>query len=74
MTDEEFKDLIDSVENTEMNSNSNSNETKKIELTEAQKKTLEKAIEKQKKFMNGEVTKKKVSKKKVSKKKASKKG
>ena len=61
MSDEEFKDLIDSVENTEMNSNSN--ETKKVELTEAQKKTLENAINKQKKFMDGDVSKKRVSKK-----------
>ena len=38
-------------------------ETKKVELTERQKKQLEKAIEKQKKFMNGDVAKKKVTKK-----------
>ena len=38
-------------------------ETKKVELTEAQKKSLEKAIDKQKKFMEGELPKKKVTKK-----------
>ncbi len=38
-------------------------ETKKVELSERQKKILEKAIEKQKKFMEGELPKKKVTKK-----------
>ena len=38
-------------------------ETKKVELTDNQKKQLAKAIEKQKKFMDGDITKKKVSKK-----------
>ena len=38
-------------------------ETKKVELTERQKKQLEKAIDKQKKFMNGDIQKKKVTKK-----------
>ena len=36
---------------------------KKIELTDAQKRQLVKAFEKQKKFMDGDITKKKVSKK-----------
>ena len=36
---------------------------KKVELTENQKKTLENAIKKQKKFMDGDITKKKLSKK-----------
>ena len=36
---------------------------KKIELTDSQKKTLENAIKKQKKFMDGDITKKKLSKK-----------
>jgi len=84
MTDEEFRDVLDSVENNEMNNGDTTEgksvelsmndessddgievgkETKKIELTEAQKKTLEKAIEKQKKFMDSEITKKKVTKK-----------
>jgi hypothetical protein len=38
-------------------------ETKKVELSEAQKKSLEKAIDKQKKFMDGDISKKKVTKK-----------
>ena len=84
MSDEEFRDVLDSVENNEMNNGDSTEgksvelsmndessddgievgkETKKIELTEAQKKTLEKAIEKQKKFMDSEITKKKVTKK-----------
>jgi hypothetical protein len=38
-------------------------ETKKVELSERQKKILDKAIDKQKKFMEGEIAKKKVTKK-----------
>jgi len=38
-------------------------ETKKVELSEAQKKSLEKAIDKQKKFMDGDISKKKVTQK-----------
>jgi nitric oxide reductase activation protein len=38
-------------------------ETKKIELTDSQKKTLENAIKKQKKFMDDDIQKKKLSKK-----------
>jgi hypothetical protein len=38
-------------------------ETKKVELSEAQKKSLKKAIDKQKKFMDGDISKKKVTKK-----------
>ena len=38
-------------------------ETKKVELTDRQKKTLENAIKKQNKFMEGELPKKKVTKK-----------
>ena len=84
MSDEEFDDLLDSVENGEMkngsgndgessieigteNSNSTSNvsedKTNKIELSDNQKKQLENAIKKQEKFLNDEITKKKVSKK-----------
>ena len=88
MSDEEFDDLLDSVENSEMengsggngttidmgfedsndeNSNSTSNvsedKTNKIELSDNQKKQLENAIKKQEKFLNDEITKKKVSKK-----------
>ena len=84
MSDEEFDDLLDSVENGEMkngsgndgessieigteNSNSTSNvsedKTNKIELSDNQKKQLENAIKKQEKFLNDEITKKKVTKK-----------
>ena len=86
LSDEEFKDLLDSVENPEMDSGNSASggksidvdlpmsgkpsdkidvgkETKKVELTERQKKQLEKAIEKQKKFMEGNIPKKKVTKK-----------
>ena len=38
-------------------------ETKKVELSERQKRLLEKAIDKQKKFMDGDIAKKKVTKK-----------
>ena len=38
-------------------------ESKKVELSERQKRLLEKAIEKQKKFMDGDIAKKKVTKK-----------
>ena len=38
-------------------------ETKKVELSDRQKKMLEKAIEKQKKFMDGDIAKKKITKK-----------
>jgi len=44
-------------------SSSDGKESKKIELTEAQKKSLENAINKQNKFMNGDINKKRVSKK-----------
>ena len=87
LSDEEFNDLLDSVENDKMSSGGNSGggksvelpmddessnssggvdvgkETKKVELTDNQKRQLAKAIEKQKKFMDGDITKKKVSKK-----------
>ena len=84
LSDEEFKDLLDSVETPEMGgspekgggksidlpmSGKPSNkidvgkETLKVELTDNQKKQLKKAIEKQKKFMEGDVPKKKVTKK-----------
>ena len=85
LSDEEFKDLLDSVESPEMGSGESSGrksidvdlpisgkpsnkidvgkETLKVELTDNQKKQLKKAIEKQKKFMEGDVPKKKVTKK-----------
>jgi hypothetical protein len=87
MSDEDFKDLLDSLENDELSSGSSGGgksidiklpvenkstdksgidtgkETKKVELTEAQKRSLNKAIEKQNKFLDGDLTKKKVTKK-----------
>jgi|TARA_Y100000031_G_scaffold2407_1_gene2932 hypothetical protein len=88
ITDDEFDDLLKSIENNVMGSEGDSTEsggksidvdlpmsgkpsnkidvgkeTKKVELSDRQKKQLEKAIEKQKKFMEGDVPKKKVTKK-----------
>ena len=63
MSEEEFEDVLGSAEKGDLKTSGSSSSNKKIELTEAQKKTLEKAIEKQKKFMDGDVSKKKVSKK-----------
>ena len=58
ISDEELGDMIESGL-----TEGDGNNTKKVELSESQKKTLENAIKKQKKFMNGEITKKKLSKK-----------
>jgi hypothetical protein len=92
ITDDEFDDLLESIENNVMGSEGDSTEgegggknievdlpmdgdssdsngidtgkeTKKVELSEAQKKSLKKAIDKQKKFMDGDISKKKVTKK-----------
>jgi len=91
ITDDEFDDLLNSIENNVMGSEGDSTEgggesievdlptsgessdssggidvgkeTKKIELSDSQKRTLENAIKKQKKFMEGELPKKKVTKK-----------
>ena len=64
LSDEEFKDLLDDVKNDNVGEGTKVNtEDKKIELTEAQKKQLGNAIKKQKKFMDGEIPKKKLSKK-----------
>ena len=91
ITDDEFDDLLNSIENNVMSSDGSpekgggksievdlpmggsssdssggtdvGKETKKIELTDRQKKTLENAIKKQNKFMEGELPKKKVTKK-----------
>jgi len=76
MTDEEFKDLLDSIENgTDMESSDSENgssiavvpssgapdftppKKSEVVLTDAQKKTLENAIKKQKDFNNGDVKK-----------------
>ena len=61
--EEDFEDLLEATEKGDLKTGDPSSTNKKIELTEAQKKTLEKAIEKQKKFMDGDVPKKRVTKK-----------
>ena len=58
ISDEELNDV---VENGLTDGNSEGG--KKVELTDSQKRTLENAIKKQKKFMDGDITKKKLSKK-----------
>jgi len=91
ITDDEFDDLLNSIENNVMGSEGDSTEsggesievdlpmsgsssdssggtdvgkeTKKVELTDSQKKSLENAIKKQNKFMKGDLPKKKVTKK-----------
>ncbi len=60
ISDEKLDELIADGNITE---GSGDNDGKKIELTDRQKKTLENAIKKQKKFMDGDITKKKLSKK-----------
>ena len=60
ISDEKLDELIADGNITE---GSGDNDNKKIELTDRQKKTLENAIKKQKKFMDGDITKKKLSKK-----------
>jgi hypothetical protein len=57
LSDEEFKDLVDSVENGNVGTSSEGNGGSEIVLTEAQKKTLERAVSKQKDFVNGDVKK-----------------
>jgi hypothetical protein len=63
LTDEEFKDMLDNSELDGSTSGSTSDKDSEITLSEHQKKQLENAIKKQKKFMDGEVSKKKVTKK-----------
>ncbi len=89
ITDDEFDDLLNSIENNVMGSEGDSTEgggesievdlpmsggssdggtdvgkeTKKVELSDSQKRTLENAIKKQNKFMEGDLPKKKVTKK-----------
>ena len=59
MSDEEFNQALENG----VGEGNGDGEGSKVELTEAQKKQLGNAIDKQKKFMNGDVTKKKLSKK-----------
>ena len=61
LSDEEFEGLKKAVESGEVSRGHSSGS--EIELTAAQKKQLENAIKKQEKFMNGDITKKKVTKK-----------
>jgi hypothetical protein len=61
LSDEEFEGLKKAIESGEVSRGHSSGSD--IELTERQKRQLEKAIDKQKKFMNGDITKKKVTKK-----------
>ena len=58
ISDEELNDVIESGLTV-----GSGNGGKKIELSDSQKRTLENAIKKQKKFMDGDITKKKLSKK-----------
>jgi len=58
MSDEEFNEAIENGL-----SEGNGDGGKKVDLTDSQKKQLENAIKKQKKFMDGDITKKKLSKK-----------
>ena len=58
ISDDDLNDMIDNGLTEGDGSN-----TKKVQLTDSQKKSLENAIKKQKKFMDGDITKKKLSKK-----------
>ena len=61
LSDEEFEGLKEAMSKGDVKrGHSNGSE---VELTARQKKQLENAIDKQKKFMNGDITKKKVTKK-----------
>ena len=58
LSDEEFEELKKKVENNEVTMGDGSNDGgKKVELTRAQSKSLERAITKQKDFVNGDVKK-----------------
>ena len=75
ISDEDFQDLLDSLESGEMKSQPKKEEkvedTKPVEskdknlLSDSQKKQLENAIKKQKDFMNGKTSKKNVTKKEL---------
>ena len=75
ISDEDFQDLLDSLESGEMKSQPKEEEkvedTKPVEskdknlLSDSQKKQLENAIKKQKDFMNGKTSKKNVTKKEL---------
>ena len=66
MSDEQFEDLLDSVENSsgdESGGSMNDDGSESVELSENQKKQLDKALEKQEKFLDGDIQKTKLSKK-----------
>ena len=65
MSDEQFEDLLDSVENNSGSSKNMSNDdgSESKELSEAQKKQLQNALKKQQTFLDGDVKKTKMSKK-----------
>jgi len=74
ISDEDFQDLLDSIENGEMKSQPKSEPTEekvsetpsdKDLLSSSQKKQLENAIKKQKDFMSGKTSKKNVTKKEL---------
>ena len=58
ISDDDLNDMIESGL-----TEGDGGDTKKVQLTDSQKKSLENAIKKQKKFMDGDITKKKLSKK-----------
>ena len=58
ISDDDLNDMIDNGL-----TEGDGGDTKKVQLTDSQKKSLETAIKKQKKFMDGDITKKKLSKK-----------
>ena len=58
ISDDDLNDMIDNGL-----TEGDGGDTKKVQLTDSQKKSLENAIKKQKKFMDGDITKKKLSKK-----------
>ena len=58
ISDDDLNDMIDNGL-----TEGDGGDTKKVQLTDSQKKSLENAIKKQKKFMDGAITKKKLSKK-----------
>ena len=65
MSDEKFDSLLDDVENGNVPSENSGNDdgSESVELSDKQKSLLEKAFDKQKDFLNGDIQKTKLSKK-----------
>jgi len=63
LSDEEFKEMLDNVGDESDSSGSGNEESEMVSLSDNQKKQLENAVKKQKKFMDGDIQKKKLSKK-----------